>query len=68
MYQRNLLQNQKFVIKLDYLFWVEQFSHLLGVKYIVVFKEKNNNEIEPKVYVHGNVRNEDVKHRIWPGC
>ncbi|KAM1018935.1 hypothetical protein ACFX2C_040503 [Malus domestica] len=23
---------------------------------------------EPKVYVHGNVRNEDVMHRIWPGC
>lgn len=23
---------------------------------------------EPKVYIHGNVRNKDVMHRNWPGC
>ncbi|KAL5560554.1 hypothetical protein UlMin_036765 [Ulmus minor] len=23
---------------------------------------------EPKVYVHGNVRNKDLMHRNWPGC
>ncbi|KAL8249355.1 hypothetical protein R6Q59_006223 [Mikania micrantha] len=23
---------------------------------------------EPKVYIHGNLQNTDIMHRIWPGC
>lgn len=23
---------------------------------------------EPKVYIHGNIKNKDVMHRNWPGC
>lgn len=23
---------------------------------------------EPKVYVHGNIKNEDLMNKNWPGC